>query len=283
MTSNENSPSKPSAEQTREPLRPPMSSSTPSDTVEGMPLQERVDELESQQGSPAEDHLIHAHIAQYEVHGTANPGVNSTYYVRLEDGAEAFHKPFSGVDVGTAQHYGHHPDEAPVHECAAWRLALRLGPPYSELVATCVLREHAGEVGALSARHYGLAWSNEPFEAAPDACFAAALFDSLIAQQDRHRGNYRWDAENRKLGLIDHGYSFAKPGQFFNKSAFVVWRWEQGLADLTEEERALLRALLDSGDLFGLAWFLLPEEAEALDARARRMLEQGTILGPGEF
>lgn len=250
-----------------------------------MPLQDRVDELESQQGSSAEDHLLHARIVEYEVHGTETKGVNSTYYVRLDDDgdSEAFHKPFSGADVPAAEFYGHHPDEPPVHECAAWRLALRLGAPYSELVAACVLREYAGEVGALSARQYGLSWSREPFEHVPDACFAAAFFDSLIAQQDRHRGNYRWDADKQKLGLIDHGFAFAKPGQYFNKSEFVVWRWEQGKATLTDEEPSLLRGLLDSGDLYGLSWFLLPDEADAMAVRARRMLEQGTILGPGEF
>jgi hypothetical protein len=248
-----------------------------------MSLQDRVDELESQQGSPAEDHLISARIDEYEVHGTENEGINSTYYVRFEVDAEAFHKTFSGVDVPAAQYYGHHPDEVPLHECAAWRLAVRLGLPYSELVAACVLREHEGEAGALSARQYGLSWSREPFTEMPDSCFAAAFFDSLIAQQDRHRGNYRWDAGNRKLGLIDHGFAFAKPGQFFNKSEFVVWRWKQGTAELAADERAALQGLLDSGDLYGLAWFLLAEEADALAVRARRMLEQGTILGPGEF
>jgi hypothetical protein len=248
-----------------------------------MTLQDRVDSLEDQQGSPAEDHLIHAHIDVYEENGSASPSASLTYYVRFDDGAEAFHKPFSGVDVATAQHYGHHPDEPPVHECAAWRLALRLGPPYSELVAACVLREHAGEVGSLSARQHGIARTDEPFEAVPESCSNAAFFDSLIAQQDRHRGNYRWDAATQKLGLIDHGFAFAQPGQLFHRSAFVAWRWAQGRQELTDQERAALRGLLDSGDLHGLAWFLLPEEADALAARARRMLEEGTILGLDEF
>jgi hypothetical protein len=43
---------------------------------------------------------------------------------------------------------------------------LRLGQPYSELVAACVLREHEGEAGALSARQYGLPLSHEPFQQA---------------------------------------------------------------------------------------------------------------------
>ena len=56
----------------------------------------------------------------------------------------------------------------------------------------------------------------------PDDCIAAAFFDSLIGQQDRHRGNYRWDATNEKLGLIDRGFAFAHaPDQYFNRSVFV--------------------------------------------------------------
>lgn len=105
-----------------------------------------------------------------------------------------------------------------------------------------------------------------------------------LSQQDRHRGNFRWDDENDKLGLIDHGFSFAhQPDQHFNRSVFVTWRWEEGQQELTAAERAALNGLLDSGDLHGLARFLLAAEAEALANRAKRMLERGTILQVGEF
>lgn len=249
-----------------------------------MDLQQRVDELEAQQGSPDEDHLIWSPIVLYEPHGTATPGVNSTYYVALEDGREAFHKPFSGVNVPAAEFYGHHPDEPPIHECAAWRLALSLGPPYSRLVAPCVLREIEEEVGSLSAGQRGLSRAVEVFACVPDECLAAAFFDSLIAQQDRHRGNYRWDADNDKLGLIDHGYAFAsRPDQHFNRSVFVDWRRGEARGELTNAEREALEGVLASGDLYGLARFLIPDEADALASRAERMLERGTILELGEF
>jgi hypothetical protein len=39
-------------------------------------------------------------------------------------------------------------------------------------------------------------------------CLPAAFFDSLIAQQDRQPGNWRWD--DNRLTLIDHGYAFAR-------------------------------------------------------------------------
>jgi hypothetical protein len=155
---------------------------------------------------------------------------------------------------------------------------------YARLVAPCVLREIEGEVGSLSAAQRGLSREVEVFERVPDDCLAASFFDSLIAQQDRHRGNYRWDAANEKLGLIDHGFAFAdRSDQYFNQSVFVAWRWETGRAALTHSEREALEGLLASGDLHGLARFLLPEEADALASRAERMLERGTILELGEF
>jgi hypothetical protein len=248
-----------------------------------MSLQDRVDELEAQQGSPEEDHLLQLRIVRYERHGTAHPGVNETYYVVFDDGREGFRKPFAGVAVPTAQHYGHHPDEVPIHECAAWRLAHRLGPAYAEVVAPCVLRAHEGEAGALSARQFGLPLTDEPLTRVPERARTAAFFDSLIGQQDRHAGNYRWHSASEKLGLIDHGFAFARPGQYFNQSFFVAWRWGRDEQALLEPEREALRNLLDSGDMDGLGHFLVPEEVEALAARAERMLARGSILAVGEF
>jgi len=254
-----------------------------SSTLARMSLQDRVDELAAQQGSTEEDRLLHTQIVRYERHGTAHPGVNETYYVVLDDGHEAFHKPFTGVAVPTAQHYGHHPDEVPMHECGAWRLAHRLGPAYAEIVAPCVLRAHEGEAGALSARQFGLPLTDEPLTRVPDRARAAAFFDSLIAQQDRHAGNYRWDGNAEKLGLIDHGFAFARPGQYVNQSFFVAWRWARDEQALIDAEQQALRNLLESRDLHGLGRFLLPEEAEALAARADLMLERSSILAVGEF
>jgi len=104
-----------------------------------------------------------------------------------------------------------------------------------------------------------------------------------IAQQDRHAGNYRWDGDAEKLGLIDHGFAFARPGQYVNQSFFVAWRWARDEQALIDAEQQALRNLLESRDLHGLGRFLLPEEAEALAARADLMLERSSILAVGEF
>lgn len=103
----------------------------------------------------------------------------------------------------------------------------------------------------------------------------------MIAQQDRHDGNWRWDGE--RLKLIDHGYTFALPGAILNYSDFVVTRHGHGAAGLLTEEREALTCLLSDSDLLGMARFLLSDRAQALADRARLMLERGEILCPGEF
>ncbi len=211
---------------------------------------------------------------------TSSPGMNTTKQLELASGEIVFHKPFSGVDVANAIAFGQAGETPPLHEAVAWRLASVLGPPWHELVAPCVLRDHAGEDGSLSLQASG--W---PRDAAPTLnptwCLPAAFFDSLIAQQDRHPGNWRWDAE--RLTLIDHGYAFGLPGAVLNYSDFVVARHEYGAAGLLTQERAALTRLFSDTDLLGMERFLLPERARALADRAERMLARGEILLAGEF
>jgi hypothetical protein len=211
---------------------------------------------------------------------TSSPGMNTTMQLELAGGEIVFHKPFSGVDVANAIAFGQTGETPPLHEAVAWLLASVLGPPWQELVAPCVLRDHAEEDGSLSLQASG--W---PRDAAPTLnptwCLPAAFFDSLIAQQDRHPGNWRWDAE--RLTLIDHGYAFALPGTVLNYSNFVVARHEYGAAGLLTHECAALTRLLSDPDLLGMVRFLLPERAQALANRAERMLSRREILLAGEF
>lgn len=248
-----------------------------------MTRQERLDALEAQQGSTAEDYLLDIAIIAYARHQTNNAGANETYVAFLDNGLRAFHKPFSGINTRVALDYGHHPDDVPFNECAAWRLAHRLGPPYSELVAPTVMREHHGEAGSLAADQHGDPRSVEPFQHAADACRAAAFFDSLIAQQDRHPGNYRWDSARSHLGLLDHGFAFALPGHRFNASFFVDWRWAQQTENLEANEVDALEMILDSGNLLGLDVILPDDRVERLARRTRTMRDRATILGLAEW
>lgn len=211
---------------------------------------------------------------------TTSPGVNATKQLELAGGAIVFHKPFSGVHVANAIAYGQTDETPPLHEAASWRLAVALGQPWDEIVVPCVLREYADEDGSLSLRAIG--WPRDMAPTLnPTWCLPAAFFDSLIAQQDRHDGNWRWDGN--QLTLIDHGYTFALPRAILNYSDFVVARHQHGAASLLTEERDALTRLLNDPNLLGAARFLLPDRAQALADRARLMLERGEILSPGEF
>jgi hypothetical protein len=211
---------------------------------------------------------------------TTSPGVNATKQLELASGAIVFHKPFSGVHVANAIAYGQTDETPPLHEAASWRLAVALGPPWDEIVVPCVLREYAGEDGSLSLQAVG--WPRDMAPTLnPTWCVPAAFFDSLIAQQDRHDGNWRWDGN--RLTLIDHGYTFALPRAILNYSDFVMARHRHAAASLLTEERDTLTRLLSDSNLLGMERFLLPDRAQALADRARLMLQRGEILRPGEF
>ena len=211
---------------------------------------------------------------------TSSPGVNTTKQLALASGLIAFHKPFSGVHVANALAYGQTDETPPLHDAVAWRLAVALGPPWQQLVAPCVLRDYAGEDGALSLQATG--WPNDPAPTRnPTVCVPAAFFDSLIAQQDRHPGNWRWDGS--QLTLIDHGYAFARPGDILNHTDLVLARHRHYAAALLNEERDALDRLLADANLLGTASLLLPDRAHALADRARRMRAQNKILRASEF
>ena len=44
----------------------------------------------------------------------------------------------------------------------------------------------------------------------------AAFFEAPIGSQDRHDENLRASTPPPYLGLIDHGYAFARPGDYHN-------------------------------------------------------------------
>jgi hypothetical protein len=113
-------------------------------------------------------------------------------------------------------------------------------------------------------------------EAREDA-LAAGFFDALIGNQDRHAGQFRFDAASGTLGLLDHGFAFAVERAICRGAYFQTFRRQEQVA-ITDEEREALARLLDDPDLFGLAGVLEPDRAERLTWRARRMLDLGVVL-----
>ena len=246
-----------------------------------MALQDQINAIVAQQGgTETEDDLLTSPV----VDQTDASSSNTCERVELESGTVAFHKPFAGVAVRLADDYGHSdPDQVPIQEVAAWRLAAALGEPVSRLVCVCVLRSIDDEPGSLSLLVSGATGSYEDsrMDTLARHTSTGAFFDSLTAQQDRHSGNLLYSAD--ALGLIDHGFTFALPGHYCNASHLVQWRFTNGDPTLTTWERDALTRLLRTDLLGGLRAILHTDRADALADRARRMLASNQILRMGVF
>ncbi|MFK4298187.1 hypothetical protein ABH924_003348 [Arthrobacter sp. GAS37] len=226
----------------------------------------------------AERRLLDTEIKSVErIHG----GVNDTRRVVLSDGTVAFFKSFDGLNDGCAHSYGQDDRLQPLHEASAWQLAKNLGRNFDGMVPTCVIREVEGKIGSLAMiapGRQGAGW-----ERIRDAeVDRGAFFDSLVGQQDRHRFNLF--SGDGKVTLIDHGFTFAEPGDQLNHSILVSSRRKlPGRASLKKYEQSALKRLLASRDMHGLAGMLTEGRAVALRDRAQRMLDGNAILRPGEF
>jgi hypothetical protein len=199
-------------------------------------------------------------------------GANTTRRVELGNGAVGYFKPFGGEDKRLESGFGQDSAQQSLHEAAAWRLASQLGPPWSEIVPPVVIREVNGEVGSFALERPGKTMVNSPWSTAEWR--EAAMFDCLIGQQDRHPGNYLVAGD--RLSLIDHGYSFARPGDYRNYSWFAEQR-VQNDPSLTYNERDALQRLVSSPNLLGLQDMLQPARSQALRDRAQKMLDRGKV------
>lgn len=212
----------------------------------------------------------------------AGRGINSTYRVELGHGMVGYHKPLSEGTLKTRiteLGFGHaNPGQQQIHEVAAWRVAERLGRPWSDMVAPCVLREVNGKLGSLSLERSGHVGTSSDWigQEAPQDMRAAAFFDALVGQQDRHAGNYLYDSDHKRLTLIDHGFCFANSGDPQPSGYLQGYRIRTG-PELTGEEKAALHRLLDSPDTFGLEGILEPSRVEAMRSRARLMLRSDSL------
>lgn len=224
--------------------------------------------MSNQGRNPVERLLLESEAEGVEYpHGA---GVNETLRVDLGNGTYAYAKAFEGLDNRTARGYGHDSAQQPIHEVAAWRVAERMGKPWSTMVAPCVLRSVNGKVGSLSLERPG-----DPGHIGDSADRrAGAFFDALIGNQDRHRGNYLVD-NRRRMTLIDHGFAFKRPGDYQNASDFQRSHCNQRL---TDRERAILAEFLGDDTSFGLKGLIEEDRLDAMRRRARDMVADDSIL-----
>jgi hypothetical protein len=264
---------------------PGMPHELPDDSIDASSLQGRIDLLQDAtiRGSELEQAMLHEPVHLVSPNGTANAGVSTTYVVVFESGRKAILKTFEGQHPNACVHYGQDRFEAPTHEVVAWRLAHALGGRWEQMVPTAVLRDvpDAG-AGVL------INWRDgDPdmavFNDAKEQVFAAAFWDALIGQQDRHARNFRYDRSSRRLALIDNAFAFARQGDLFASSMFLAHRRQQHATTLSEPEHRALGELLEHDDLFGLRLFLGEDRVEAVENRARAMHEKRLLPLPGAY
>lgn len=277
---------------------------------------EHIRETQATLAHPDERFMLDAPTPSFAPHHsvTASPNVNSVLSATAElDGRRwpLFFKPLYGVMQSTAHAYGQESlIDVGVHEVAAWWLARELGAPWSELVAPAVWFDPPGALdirasGPVVLGMGGSATLPEPGDGFDRLVSDAAFFDALIGAQDRHHENLRAGLPP-SLGLIDHGYAFARPGDQHNPyptaGFFLRLRCGQrqfallhgpvldygGIGDLStalasHEQDAIARLSTDSDDLLGVAALLPDDRAEALRDRVRRMERAQEILWTADF
>ena len=233
-------------------------------------------------GVAIEQELLHSRVLAIAPVLTQTPGSTGPLLVVLETRRSAFFKRYRDQGARACAHYGHDRLSVPLNEVIAWRLACAMGAPWSQLVPASVLRIIDNAGGALTNDRKGKA-DLAALDEASAQVKAAGFWDALVGNQDRHLNNFRYLAERRSLGLIDHGYAFARPGDILNASFFSAHRRSKNEHNLLLEERTALQKLLNSGDLHGLRGYLPADRADALEARAGRMLQTGCLPLPGAF
>jgi hypothetical protein len=282
---------------------------------------DRVDLVRTQQPTLAnadERFLLDAPEPAWQPHRSVSAGQNvntvlsgaTTYAGRTE---RLFFKPLSGVNPTQAHGYGHDSIvDLALHEVIAWRLARALGDPWDAMVVPAVWFDPPWARGIIDCGSVSLGAGGRAEIPVPGTGFDglvsdAAFFDALIGAQDRHDQNLRARAKPCTLRLIDHGYSFAKPGDFHNNfptaGFFLRLRFGErrfvipplttldysGIGALdpslaAHEVNAISVLRSDLTGLLGIADLLQSDRADALRARIDRMAQApATVLRWGEY
>lgn len=144
-------------------------------------------------------------------------GISETHFVTFHDGTKAVFKPKDGEPDYTVRN-NITPGMDAEREVAAWHVAQLVG--MQDLVAPSRLRTVPGalvdrrgpQIGVMVAWQPGKEAADvaNPFDGHTDM-LRAAVFDFVIGNEDRHRGNWMVDDKNR-IHLIDHGLAFPDSG-----------------------------------------------------------------------
>ena len=237
----------------------------------------------AQAQNPAAHELANAEIADRE---PLSVSANYVERVTLADGSTAYLKPVGEANSRVGQMYRVAENEQAIHEAAAFHLADAMGERYSQMMPTAaVVEDEQHGLAALISHRDGVdgfstAWQ---LQASPDDVHDAAFFDAVCGNADRHSGNFlvsEGDDGEDHLSLIDHGFSFHRPGGAINAPALIITRAQAGDQALDAQETQLLHRLNDSPDLLGAEPMIGTERAAAMRARITQMLNTGQIAVP---
>ncbi len=199
-------------------------------------------------------------------------GITQPYVLLLEkDGItrKAIWKPIEGLHKGFAENWR--------WEIAAYRLDKYLG---LNMIPPTVERKHFQKQGSIQLWVKARTGLNES-SAWDRSMFLQRAFDNLIANEDRHLGNYLITKDGRIL-LIDHSRSFRTSKEFTSDLNFSENHWDRNLMmrqlpiSFIEKIKNLDTELLK--DITGL--YLTNEEIEAVLLRRVLVLEEiNRIIG----
>ena len=170
-------------------------------------------------------------------------GVNVSIKLTNKEGKKFLFKPANGEHTSKWRHVP--PHEQYQRERAAYLVSMALG---WDLVPLTRIVQHKGKVGSIQNWVDGTTKSDKTLETYSNKfIWEAGLFDILIANIDRHSGN--WLTKGNQAVLIDHGYSFptlAGNGDpksvILSRFAFKIWGRKipdiflQSIAQLKDKE-----------------------------------------------
>jgi hypothetical protein len=257
--------------------------------------------------------LSNATFSMWRIHSWEHPGsgrATAVYTARATvgaSGAVVCFRPGSGIELTMTQGYGHtSPVDVCINDVLAWRLARELGPPWTELVRPTIWHDPPRGIDILASGPLSLVPPGGAGLPQPGFGFArmvadAAFFHALVGAQDQHDTNLRCTLLPPRLGLIDHGFAFARPGDLANpaSTAGLLLRLRhgertlggldyRGVGELSprleEHERSAIdRLMADLEALLGIASMLPEDRADAMRDRVRRMDAGNTVLPWGDF
>jgi hypothetical protein len=174
-----------------------------------------------------EMNAIERELAQGKSSGSSRMGggVNETVKVQLENGMKCVFKPNDGEDKFCAGGWNIEVKAGAqaMREVAAYQVAKLVG--MKDLVPPTVYRNQNGKMGIIHPFAEGETAGNvgeaKRYDGDRD-CARCAAFDYVIADGDRHNGNWICQGDGPKIQLIDHGMCFPNGDKMQNVRGFLV-------------------------------------------------------------